>query len=294
MIESKYTYHTNWRELSKTCSLDYYINMIKKILETTFGNLTYEQHGDGEEIHLLFHGFGQNRKAYKDFLKTRRPKERYYLFDVFYHGESSWESSREPLTKIKWSEIIKQFLEEEQIENFHLVGYSMGGKFSLVTFELFPERVLSLLLMAPDGIKTGFWYNMATFPGVLNKIFKHVIFHPERFFKTMEFLNRLGLLEKSIMKFVQSQMRTRTMRAQVYFTWIVFKPLQPNLGKIINSLREKQTPITLVTGIYDMMVTAENLSRFSSKIPHLIEVELPCGHNSLIEETSRFILDKII
>ncbi|MFN3800587.1 alpha/beta hydrolase, partial [Belliella pelovolcani] len=174
------------------------------------------------------------------------------MIDIFYHGQSSWVSSKYTLSKAKWSDIMHQFLDQEKITSFHLVGYSMGGKFSLVTYELFPSRILSLLLIAPDGIKTGFWYSMTTFPSILNKVFKHVVFHPERFFKTMNILNKLSVLEKSIMKFVESQMNTRTRRAQVYFTWIVFKPIKPNLRTIIKVIRSKETPITLITGTYDI------------------------------------------
>lgn len=262
-------------------------------LETSFGNLAYQKHGKGSDVHLLFHGFGQNMKVYDTFLSLRKETDTYIVLDVFYHGQSSWKSIDHKLTKEIWKEIMQQLMLKEGFEKFHLIGYSMGGKFSLATYELFPEQVQSLLLMAPDGIKTGFWYNMATFPGILNRVFKHVVFHPERFFKTMKVLKKVGILQKSLIKFVKSQMKTRTMRAQVYFTWIVFKPLQPSLGKIIQCLRAYQTPITLVTGKFDKMVTRENLEKFTNKIPHIKIVELESGHNTLIEDTVKYFSNDI-
>lgn len=260
-----------------------------EFLETAFGNLAYQKHGEGPEVYLLFHGFGQNLKAFKTYIPLRQDNQTFLIFDIFYHGQSSWKSINQKLTKEIWKSIVAQLMEKEGFDRFHLIGYSMGGKFSLVTYELFPCHVRSLLLMAPDGIKTGFWYNMATFPGILNRIFKHVVIHPKRFFKTMEVLNSLGILQSSIMKFVKSQMHTRTMRAQVYFTWNVFKPLQPDLGSIIKMIRLNNNPVTVVTGKYDMMVTTENLKKFSSKIAHLKSVQLECGHNTLIEETAAYL-----
>jgi len=260
-----------------------------EFLETNFGHLAYEKYGRGKNIHLLFHGFGQNMKAYDSFLTLRKDSDCYLVFDMFYHGQSSWKSVNQKLTKEIWREILIPLMEKEKFEKFHLVGYSMGGKFCLITYELFPNFVKSLLLMAPDGIKTGFWYNMATFPGFLNRLFKHVVFHPDRFFRTMDFLHRLGLLQSSLIKFVKSQMGTRTMRAQVYFTWNVFKPLKPDLAQIIKMIRMNKTPISLFTGSYDKMITSENLSKFSSKIPHISLHELNSGHNNLIEETSIFL-----
>jgi pimeloyl-ACP methyl ester carboxylesterase len=258
--------------------------MQTSILKTSFGNLAYYRHGIGPKVYLLFHGFAQSSKAFDAFLKLRQEDETYITVDVFYHGQSSWNSIHEKLTKEIWRSILLQLMAQETFEKFHLVGYSMGGKFCLVSYELFPNYVQSLLLMAPDGIKTGFWYNMATFPGMLNRLFRHVVFHPRRFFQTMDILHRLGLLESSFIKFVKSQMLTKTMRAQVYFTWSVFKPVQPNLTSIIQQLRLSKTPITLVTGTFDKMITSENLQKFSSKIPHIQKVELPSGHTSLIDD----------
>jgi pimeloyl-ACP methyl ester carboxylesterase len=261
-----------------------------EFLESVFGHLAYQKHGTGKNVHLLFHGFGQTMKAYSHFLPLINEDDTYIIFDMFYHGQSSWKSVNQKLTKEIWREILVELMKKEGFENFHLIGYSMGGKFCLITFELFPCHVKSMILMAPDGIKTGFWYNMATFPGILNKLFKHVVFHPDRFFKTMDVLHNIGLLQSSLIKFVKSHMNSRTKRAQIYFTWNVFKPLKPELNHIITMLQFNKVPVFLFTGTYDMMITTKNLSRFSSKIPQIKSIELPCGHNTLIEETFHFLM----
>jgi pimeloyl-ACP methyl ester carboxylesterase len=260
-----------------------------EFLATDFGHLAYQRHGTGKNVHLLFHGFGQNMKAFNCFLPLMTEEDTYIIFDMFYHGQSSWKSINQKLTKEIWREILLSLMKKEGFEKFHLLGYSMGGKFCLITFELFPCHVKSLILMAPDGIKTGFWYNMATFPGIFNKLFKHVVFHPERFFKTMDILHALGLIQSSFIKFIKSQMQHRTKRAQVYFTWNVFKPLKPELGHIITMLRLNKIPVFLFTGTFDMMVTTKNLAKFSSKIPQIKAIELNSGHNTLIEATAHYL-----
>lgn len=263
--------------------------MQTSFLETAFGNLAYYKHGNGKKIYLLFHGFGQNSKAFDSFLQLRTPEETFIVLDIFYHGQSSWKSITHKLTTEIWRTILLALMQEENFEKFHLVGYSMGGKFCLVSYQLFPNYVQSMLLIAPDGIKTGFWYNMATFPGVFNRLFQHIVFHPKRFFKTMDILDTIGLLESSFIKFVKSHMQTRTMRAQVYFTWNVFKPLRPSLDSIIEQINLAHLPITLVTGKYDKMITSQNLLKFSSNIPHIQTIELESGHNTLIDDYVRKI-----
>jgi hypothetical protein len=64
------------------------------------------------------------------------------------------------------------------------------------------------------------------------------------------------------------------------------------LGKITQSLREYQTPITLVTGKFDKMVKIENLEKFTLKIPQIKTIELESGHNSLIEDTKNYYFEK--
>jgi len=58
-------------------------------------------------------------------------------------------------------------MKKEDFHEFHLIGYSMGGKFALLTYELFDKKVKSLTLLAPDGIKTGLWYSISSYPGSL-------------------------------------------------------------------------------------------------------------------------------
>ncbi|WP_194774506.1 alpha/beta fold hydrolase [Pararhodonellum marinum] len=258
-------------------------------LETDFGKLAYKKYGNGQCVHLLFHGFGQSMKSMSEFLKLKRPGDSFYFFDIYFHGNSNWKNSKGKLDKNKWKSVIEALKEKEAFDQFHLIGYSMGGKFSLITFELYPEHVLSLTLMAPDGIRTGLWYSLATYPGIFNRLFKYIIFHPKIFFKWIGRLKKMGLIEKSLEKFVQQQMATRTMRAQIYFTWNAFKPFQPDLKHIINEWNRLETPGRLFLGTYDQMVTTQNLSSFYQKIRPLKMVELPCGHNALIGATVQYL-----
>lgn len=262
-------------------------------LETPWGRLFYEQMGKGPEVFLVFHGFGQSHLDMFPFARLIQPGQRFLFFDLFFHGKSSWHDTSVLLTKGIWSKIIQEVSTQEGFTDFHLVGYSMGGKFSLLTFELFPEQVKSLILLAPDGIKTGLFYNLNSYPAYFHPLFKGVVFNPQRFFGIMDGLHSVGILETSLIKFVKTQMQTRSKRAQVYLTWKVFGNLQLSLGKIIQLARSKKTPIQLFTGEYDKMVTAANLSRFSSKIPHLKAVSLPVGHGKLIEAAVEYLNQRL-
>ncbi len=261
-------------------------------LKTNWGKLAYSKSGNGKEVFLIFHGFGQNHQDMLPFEALIAANSRFIYIDAFFHGRSVWKDSDKSLNKTTWGKILSELMIQEDFSEFHLIGYSMGGKFSLLTFEVFPEKTKSLQLLAPDGIKTGIWYSLTSYPRFLHQSFRRVVFKPTRFFKLMEGLEQFGLVETSLSKFVKNEMKTRSKRAQVYLTWKVFGGLKPHLPVIIKDIRKRKTPITLFVGAYDKMITGENLKRFSSKIPHLQVITLPVGHGQLIEEAVNYLSGK--
>ena len=249
------------------------------------GKLAYRRFGSGSEVWVFFHGFGQRHQDLLAFEKLRTPNQRYLFVDLIYHGQSSWNSSEKPLTKEEWKAILQALLEQEAVTTFHLVGYSMGGKFALLSYELMPERVSSLSLLAPDGIKTGLWYSMSNYPSGIYPLFKRVIFRPERFFRLIDGLKTAGLLQKSLVKFVKTQLETRSKRAQAYLVWKVLSGIHLQQSTIIRQLRQRPIPVTVVLGEFDRMVSPKNLKRFTDKLPQIQLIQLPVGHGQLIEAT---------
>ena len=253
------------------------------------GKLAYRRFGSGSEVWIFFHGFGQCHQDMISFDKLRTSKQSYLFVDLIYHGQSSWNTSEKALKKEEWKTILLSLLQKESIDTFHLVGYSMGGKFALLSYELLPERISSLSLLAPDGIKTGLWYSMSNYPSGIHPLFKQVVFRPKRFFTLVDGLKTAGLLQKSLVKFVKTQLETRSKRAQAYLVWKVLGGLHLQLGTIIRQLRQRPIPVTLVLGEFDRMVSPKNLERFTAKVPQLRLLQLPVGHGQLIEATVSYL-----
>jgi pimeloyl-ACP methyl ester carboxylesterase len=249
------------------------------------GKLAYRSFGSGSEVWIFFHGYGQSHQDLLDFEKLRTSTQRFIFVDLIYHGLSSWNSSEKALKKEEWKAILLALLQQEAIDTFHLVGYSMGGKFALLSYELLPEQIRSLSLLAPDGIKTGLWYSISNYPNSIQPLFKQVVFRPQRFFTLVDGLKTTGFLQKSLVKFVKTQLETRSKRAQAYLVWKVLGGINLQLGTIIRQLRQHPIPVTVFLGEFDRMVSPKNLERFTSKVPQLSLIQLPVGHGQLIEAT---------
>lgn len=248
--------------------------------------LHYQKLGAGPKIILAFHGFGQDHSAYHILGKELEESHTVYSFDLFYHGHSYWHNNQEYLTKPFWKELILKFLQRHRIISYTLLGFSMGGRFALATLEAYPAKVDRILFIAPDGIKTSFWYSLATYPGALKNVFRGFIVYPERFARLVGLMHRIGLVDKGILKFANTQMKTTKQRRRVYYSWTVFKPLKFNMKRVAHLLNAYAIPTDMYLGRYDKIMTEKNMARLLQKLEDFELHVLEAGHNKLISETT--------
>ncbi len=240
--------------------------------------------GNGPQALLAFHGFGQDHKAFSDLFKKLSNQYTVYAFDIYFHGKSEWNRGEEPLEKPFWKSLMLEFLSQNKIGRFSLLGFSMGGKFALASLEAFPENIDKVFLLAPDGIKTSMWYNLATYPIVLRKLFKSMITKPNRFYGIEHLSVKVGLIDKGILRFVESQMNTEEKRRQVYYSWVVFRHLKFDMGRIASIINSNNIDLTVVIGKYDKIITEKNMDSLLKRLKtYNIEI-LETGHNGLISK----------
>lgn len=244
--------------------------------------LHYVRTGNGKQPLLVFHGFGQDHTLYVPLSKALSSKYTLYIIDLFFHGKSQWNEGEQPLKKSTWSGILQVLLQEQQITTFSILAYSLGGKFALATIEAFPSRIRKVFLLAPDGIKTSFWYSMATYPKALRSLFRSMIFHHERFLWLANRLNESHLVDKGLIRFAEYQMNTEEKRKRVYYSWVVFRYLTFNLKTVARLINENNVALTVVAGKYDKVILPQNMSRL---LKHVKEYKLEIvesGHTGLI------------
>jgi pimeloyl-ACP methyl ester carboxylesterase len=260
-----------------------------KYLRYEKNKLHYVKAGKGADVLLFFHGFGQDHTVYLPLINSLSTDYQLYIFDLFFHGDSSWGYGESPLEKDYWQKMMQSFLTQENINTFSVVGFSLGGKFALATLESFHKRVKHLYLIAPDGVKTSFWYSMATYPILFRKFFKGMIGNYNRFRKLAEFLNRVKLVDKGLMRFADYQMGTEQKRKRVYLSWVVFRHLSFNLKEIAAIINDDSISLHIITGRYDKVIEPKNMQALLKHVKtHQFEV-LESGHSGLIYESLPFL-----
>ena len=108
-------------------------------------NMNYKIEGNGETL-VFIHGLSDNL-LYWEFLATHL-KEDYQVLRVDLRGHGETELGNDGVTIDVLTNDLKSLLDELQIENANLIGFSLGGAIALDFATKYPEMVSSMVLMS--------------------------------------------------------------------------------------------------------------------------------------------------
>lgn len=234
---------------------------------------------------FCFHGFGESAEHFH-FLESHLSAHfTLVAIDLPFHGNSRWNSTipLDPLSLISLLEQIKQKHQFNQ-KRYELLGYSMGGRISLSLAEIASEKILKVFLLAPDGFKMNFWYWLATQTYLGNKIFSATIHYPAPFLRIVRGLNRFGLLNQSIHKYVQAHLHDQERRKQLYLRWTCLRKFRPNLSRLRNRLLDRKIELVQLYGLHDRIILPNRGQQFSDSIHPLGKLEIINSGHRLLEE----------
>lgn len=111
----------------------------------------YEVYGKGIPL-VMLHGFTGSTKTWEYFIEHRNPNIQMIVIDLPGHGKTT---TQNPKTMETCCSDLHQLFQYLGLNNFHLLGYSMGGRTALSFASLYPDSVNSLILeSASPGLET--------------------------------------------------------------------------------------------------------------------------------------------
>lgn len=241
---------------------------------------------------LLFHGFGQTHDSMKPVVNSISHSYTCYNFDIFFHGKSTGPEEKS-LQIEDWNELMNKFFKKENLDEINLTGFSLGAKYVLAILMGFHKKVNLIYFMAPDGIKTNIWYNLATYPHFLRRYFRSMIRHPQRFYVLVRSLRKLRLISKSLARFVEKQMKTPDQRVQVYKSWVGIRHVKFRPNEIIRLINDEKIPVHIFLGKNDKIIPAKPFKKFCNRAVSCRLIILNAAHYDLIKEASAHISEKI-
>jgi abhydrolase domain-containing protein 6 len=126
--------------------------LTEKSVQVDDHRIVYLEGGKGATV-LLIHGYSADRNNWLRFARYLTPKYRVVIPDLAGFGESSrlQGSSYDIESQVKR---LDRFTGALNLASFHLAGNSMGGQIAGVYAAVHSQKVLSLGLFAPGGIKS--------------------------------------------------------------------------------------------------------------------------------------------
>jgi pimeloyl-ACP methyl ester carboxylesterase len=253
------------------------------------GGLSYNKFGSGHEVLLAFHGFDQNKSIYNSLQDSIDDRFTIYAFDLFLHGETYYLSDQ-PLTKNNWNTLLMQFLNLEAIDRFSLIGYSLGGRFALITIEAFAKRIDKLILIAPDGITNDFFYRLATRSSLGRKFFGYLIIHPHIVILAGHLLKKIGLLDKRKFGFAKVFLRTVKRRRLLYRRWITLRLISPDLRRISELINANTIDVRFLIGDVDCVVPYSHMQPLTKLLKSYGLSLVKANHTQLIRIVNKQLL----
>jgi pimeloyl-ACP methyl ester carboxylesterase len=277
--------------------------MEHRLLTYKNSQISYYCFGSGPRQVVCFHGYGEEARLYTFLEKYAGNQYTFYSFDLPFHGQTKWNEGLD-FSHNNLQQIIENILlednqkpgtgrhpEQSEGRKLSILGFSLGGRIALSFYQSQPESVEKIILLAPDGLIVNFWYWFSTQTWIGNKIFSFSMKYPGWFFTFLKLVNKLGLVNASVFKFVNYYIGNKEARQLLYQRWTGLRKLKPNLQRIKNFIRQHKTPTRLVYGKYDRIILPVRGEKFQKGIEEFCTVTvIASGHQVLHENHVEGIL----
>lgn len=242
-----------------------------------------------------YNGFGRSALDLIEFFKKLDLDQDYNLLAIenpYHGGEQNRDVITAPLSKSDLKDGLISFIELFSITQFHLFGFSMGGKIvsNLASFE--DVNANKLILLAPEGYEKRAFYIFLANKTVLLKVSRRVIAKPKNLLTAIRFLSWLKILRRNLSFFLTTQISDPAKRELIFNTWCSLRHVQDTFKAI-----QPTNNVIAIYGKHDPVIVAKRLTRVLKqvKLNSLECFEIEGGHGLNQEkhtEALKIILNK--
>lgn len=267
--------------------------MDPQLLNYRNSTIGYYRFGSGPKPVVCFHGYGEEATVFAFLANYAGNQYTFYSIDLPFHGKTVWKEGTD-CTTADLCRIVDNIISSSD-RKLTLMGFSLGGRIILSLYQLMPEKIEKLILLAPDGLKVNSWYWLATQTWLGNKFFAFTMKYPGWFFGFLKLLNKLKLVNASIFKFVNFYIGNKEVRRLLYTRWTTLRKIKPRLTQIKGLIREHETPVRLIYGKHDRIILASVGLKFQKDIEAWCTIQIiHSGHQVLHENHVEEILPALL
>jgi len=241
--------------------------MIEKNIEINGIKIFTRIAGEGDPF-LILHGWGASTDSWTGIQERLSKNFQVILLDFPGFGKSDFPPKAWGVQD--YCEFILDFTEKMELEKFHLLGHSFGGRVCIKLAAQFPEKIKKLILVDSAGIESekGMSIKVRTRLASLMGIFKAVPgfkigrkFYYKFMIRNTDYFKAMGIMKEVFKKVI----------AEDLTSWLG-KISVPTL--IIWGKRDKSTPIKHGYLMEEKIRNSELKIFDTGHSPHLLEPEL--------------------
>ncbi len=114
-------------------------------------SMYYEKYGDGNSTILILPGWGDTRKTFRNMIDYLKNNYTVYIFDYPGFGNSIFPNR--DLTIYDYTNIIRDFIKDENIINPIVIAHSFGGRIATLMAGYYKDSIKKLIMIDTSGIK---------------------------------------------------------------------------------------------------------------------------------------------
>ncbi len=114
-------------------------------------SIYYEKYGKSSKTILILPGWGDTRKTFSFLIDYLKNKYQIYIFDYPGFGNSIF--PEKDLTIYDYTNLIRDFITDEQINNPIIIAHSFGGRIATLMSAYYKDDIDKLILIDIAGIK---------------------------------------------------------------------------------------------------------------------------------------------
>ncbi len=266
-----------------------YTNTESKFLSVNGMEVHYRDEGTGMPV-VLIHGTAASLHTWDDWTRELKKDYRIIRMDIPAFGLTGPDPKADYSIE-GYTNFLKDFLDELEIDSMYLVGNSLGGNISWSFAGTYPDRVKKLVLIDASGLisnKDLPWiFTLARTP-VLNSIIKY--FTPRSI--TEDNLKQVywddsKVTEDIIDRYHQMVLREGNRQAFIDRAKTEYGDLSPLLSNI-------KSPTLIIWGEDDTWIPVSDASRFDSQIANSrIHIMKQTGHVPMEERPKKSVEETI-
>lgn len=243
----------------------------------------YQILSEGKDLLVCFNGYGKLSEDFNLFQPFFKLDYKTIAINLPYHANSLW--SIKSNAEETWEALFHELgIHDGKIS---LLAYSIGARYAYSIAKLFPHKINTIYLIAPDGITPNPISNFATFYSLGKWLMNLFIKKATFILFVLKCLKQTKLLGESDYAFFLRKISTESDRKKLQLVWDEVYKSTPNYSEIKSLPGENTFDIHYVLGEQDKVFRIKRLLKLIPDTPfHKVHL-ITSGHAMLTTVTAR-------